>query len=168
MANPFVHVELTTSDLGQAKKFYRTLFGWKLDDMPMPGGMTYTLIDAGSGNVGGGMQAKPMPNAPTTWLSYVLVDDVKKSIATARKHGASIVVDYQEVMDRGAFGIFVDPAGAMLGLWQSFDHPTKPAAAKKKNATAKQSLAKKAAAKKSTAKKSPAKKAAKKAVKRRA
>lgn len=156
MANPFVHVELTTSDLGQAKKFYKALFGWKLTDTPMPGGMNYTLIDVGGG-VGGGMQAQPMPDAPTAWLAYVLVDDVKKSIATARKNGATIILDYQEVMGMGALGIFVDPAGAMLGLWQTF----KPAPAQKPAAR------RKAAAKKSPARK-PAKKAARKPARKRA
>ena len=154
MANPFVHVELATSDLGEAKKFYKALFGWKLNDTPMPGGMNYTLIDVGGG-VGGGMMAKPMPDVPTAWLAYVLVDDVKKSIATARKNGATIIADYQEVMGMGAFGVFIDPTGAMLGLWQAFSPApaTKPAARKK-------------AVKKAVAKK-PAKKPVRKATRKR-
>ena len=48
MANPFVHVELHTNDLAKAKAFYSKLFGWKLQDMPMPGpagGGTYTRLD---------------------------------------------------------------------------------------------------------------------------
>ena len=73
MANPFVHVELHTSDVAKAREFYTRLFDWKLQDVPMPGGGgTYTMIDVGKG-VGGGMQTKPMPNAPVGWLSYVEV-----------------------------------------------------------------------------------------------
>jgi predicted enzyme related to lactoylglutathione lyase len=30
MANPFVHVELNTTDVGKAKTFYGKLFDWKL------------------------------------------------------------------------------------------------------------------------------------------
>ena len=30
MANPLVHVELTTSGTDKAKSFYGALFGWKL------------------------------------------------------------------------------------------------------------------------------------------
>jgi len=30
MANPFVHVELMTNDVGRAKKFFGKLFNWKL------------------------------------------------------------------------------------------------------------------------------------------
>ncbi len=46
MANPFVHVELSTTDLGQAKTFYGKLFDWKMQDIPMPQG-SYTMIDVG-------------------------------------------------------------------------------------------------------------------------
>jgi predicted enzyme related to lactoylglutathione lyase len=34
MANPFVHVELMTSDMAKAKAFYSGLFDWKLEDIP--------------------------------------------------------------------------------------------------------------------------------------
>ena len=47
MGNPFVHVELATTDVGKAKSFYRSLFDWQLKDMDMGGGMTYTLIEVG-------------------------------------------------------------------------------------------------------------------------
>jgi predicted enzyme related to lactoylglutathione lyase len=52
MANPFVHVELNTTDVAKAKGFYSKLFDWKLEDMPMEGG-TYTLIHVGEGTGGG-------------------------------------------------------------------------------------------------------------------
>jgi catechol 2,3-dioxygenase-like lactoylglutathione lyase family enzyme len=52
MANPFVHVELATHDLPKAKQFYSSLFGWQLQDMPMPEGKSYTLINVGDGTGG--------------------------------------------------------------------------------------------------------------------
>jgi predicted enzyme related to lactoylglutathione lyase len=44
MANPFVHVELMTTDVAKAKKFYTGLFDWKLEEIP---GMDYTIINVG-------------------------------------------------------------------------------------------------------------------------
>ena len=79
MANPFVHCELATTDLAKAKSFYGKLFGWKLEDMPMDDG-TYTMIDVGEGT-GGGMLKHPMPGAPSMWMPYVLVDDIKAATA---------------------------------------------------------------------------------------
>ena len=75
MANPFVHVELSTTDLSAAKVFYGKLFDWKMQDMPMPEG-SYTLIDVGTGT-GGGMMAQPIPGAPSAWLPYVEVADIR-------------------------------------------------------------------------------------------
>ncbi len=35
MANPFVHLELNTTDLKKAQAFYGGLFGWQFQDMDM-------------------------------------------------------------------------------------------------------------------------------------
>ncbi len=139
MGNPFSHIELSADDIAAAKKFYKSVFDWKLKDVSGP----YTMIEVGKGT-GGGMTAKMMPTQPTTWLPYVTVDDVKKTIAKAKAGGATIIVDYQSIGDMGAIGVFVDPQGAALGLWEMA-----------KKAPAPKKAAKKAA-------KKPAKKAAKK------
>ena len=117
MANPFVHVELETTDVAKAKNFYGKLFDWKLEDVPMGDGTTYTMIGVGDG-VGGGMMKNPMPNPTSMWLSYVLVDDIKAATQKARSLGANVMKDVTEVMGMGWLSIFVDPTGAMLGLWQ--------------------------------------------------
>jgi uncharacterized protein len=117
MANPFVHVELATTDVGQAKSFYQSLFDWKLQDEDMGGGMIYTMINVGEGT-GGGMMKHPMPGESSAWLPYVLVDDIAAATARARSLGAKIVKDVTEVMDAGSFSIIVDPTGAVLGMWQ--------------------------------------------------
>jgi uncharacterized protein len=118
MANPFVHVELGTTDIDQAKSFYRALFDWQLNDVEMGGGMTYTLIGVGEGT-GGGMMKHPMPGAPSAWLPYVLVDDIRAATDKAKSLGARIARDVTAVMDEGSLSIIADPTGAMLGLWQA-------------------------------------------------
>ena len=117
MANPFVHVELATTDVDKAKSFYQSLFDWKLNDMDMGGGMTYTMIEVGEGT-GGGMMKHPMPGEPSVWLAYVAVDDIRAATAKARSLGATIVRDATEIPNAGTFAIFVDPTGATLALWQ--------------------------------------------------
>lgn len=128
MSHSFVHIELNTGNLKSAKQFYQKLFKWKLADMPGP----YTMIDTGSKESGGGMQTKPMPEAPTAWLPYVQVESVKKSLAQAKKLGASIVLDFQLLPGMGAIGIFVDPTGASLGVWELEPKKAKKPAKKKK------------------------------------
>ena len=73
MGNPFVHAELNTTDVDKAKAFYQKLFDWKLEDMPMEEGMTYTIIGVGEGT-GGGMMKQMIPGAPSDWMPYVAVE----------------------------------------------------------------------------------------------
>jgi uncharacterized protein len=117
MANPFVHVELASTDVEKAKSFYRSMFDWQLKDEDMGGGMTYTMISVGEGT-GGGMMSHPVPGAPSAWLAYVLVDDITAATAKAKSLGATVMRDVTEVMNAGSFSIIVDPTGAHLGLWQ--------------------------------------------------
>ena len=118
MANPFVHVELSSTDIGAAKSFYGKLFDWQLEDVPMSADMTYTMIKVGDGT-GGGMMKQMIPGAPSFWLSYVMVDDIKASTAKAEKLGAKVMQGVTEVMDMGWLSVIVDPTGAALGLWQA-------------------------------------------------
>ena len=48
MGNPFVHVELNTTDTAKAKEFYGSLFDWTLEDVSMGVMGTYTLIKVGN------------------------------------------------------------------------------------------------------------------------
>ena len=117
MANPFVHVELGTTDLEKAKSFYRSLFDWQLNDADMGGGMSYTLIKVGEGT-GGGMMKQMVPGAPSSWLAYVQVDDIRAATDEAKSLGATIMRDVMDVTDEGSLSIIRDPTGAALGLWQ--------------------------------------------------
>ena len=104
------------NDVAKAKTFYGQLFNWKLEDMDL-GHMTYTMIKVGDGT-GGGMMQNPIPNAPSMWLSYVDVDDLKSATAKAKTLGGKVMKDITEVPNMGSFSIITDPTGAMLGLWQ--------------------------------------------------
>ncbi|MBV8209080.1 MAG: VOC family protein [Burkholderiaceae bacterium] len=116
MANPFVHVELNTTDPAKAKEFYGKLFDWKLEDVPM-GDFTYTMIKVGEGT-GGGMLKHPMPGAPSTWLAYVHVNDIAAATGKAKFLGATVIKDVTEVPGAGHFSIIQDPTGAVLALWK--------------------------------------------------
>jgi hypothetical protein len=117
MANPFVHVELNTTDVDKAKAFYGELFDWKLDDVEMGPSGTYTMIKVGEGT-GGGMLKHPIPGASSMWLPYVLVDDIAAATEKARSLGATVMKDVYEVAGVGWLSIIGDPTGAVLGLWK--------------------------------------------------
>ena len=117
MPNPFVHIELNTTDPDRAKAFYSKLFDWTLEDTPMPDGV-YTVIKVGQGT-GGGMMKHPMPGAPSMWLPYVSVDDINASTAKVKELGGNVLVGPHEIPNVGWFTIFLDPTGAALALFKA-------------------------------------------------
>lgn len=118
VANPFVHVELNTSDPEKAKIFYSKLFQWELVDVAdsaVPTG-TYTMVKVGTGTGGGIMQQ--IPNGPSGWLAYVAVDDIHAATAKAKSLGGKVMKDVTEIPGTGWFSFIQDPTGAILGLWK--------------------------------------------------
>jgi predicted enzyme related to lactoylglutathione lyase len=115
MANPFVHLELSTPDTAKAKEFYGKFFNWTFTDNDMGGGMIYSTFKPDDGP-GGGMMT--MPGAPTQWLAYVGVDDIHAATAKGKSLGATVIRDVQEVPNVGWFTIFNDPTGAMIAIFQ--------------------------------------------------
>jgi predicted enzyme related to lactoylglutathione lyase len=116
MSNPFVHLELSTTDTAKAKEFYGKLFNWTFTDNDMGGGMVYSTFKPTDGP-GGGMMS--MPGAPTQWLAYVGVEDIHVATDKAKSLGATVIREVQEVPNMGSFSILNDPTGAMIALWQS-------------------------------------------------
>jgi predicted enzyme related to lactoylglutathione lyase len=117
MANPFIHVELNTTDLPKAKAFYKKLFKWKLADVPMDDKQKYTMIDVGKGT-GGGMMKQMIPGTGSAWMPYVVVDDIEASTKKAGKIGATVLKGVTEVMGMGWLSVLADPTGAIFGLWK--------------------------------------------------
>jgi len=118
MANPFVHVELNTSDPAKAKTFYSKLFRWELEDVPNTAvpESTYTMIKVGDGTGGGIM--KQVAGGPSGWVAYVHVDDIRATTQKAKSLGAEVMKDVTDVMGMGTLSFIRDPTGAVLGLWQ--------------------------------------------------
>lgn len=112
----FSWFELLTSDVAGAKKFYKSLFGWKTADMSMPG-MKYTTISAGGDEVAGMMAMPPKAKKmPPHWGAYVTVDDVDATAKKAVKLGGKVIVPAQDVPGVGRFCVIQDPQGAMLSV----------------------------------------------------
>ncbi len=116
MANPFVHVELSTTDVNKAKAFYGKLFDWKLEDVDMGSG-PYTIIKVGEATAGGILK-HPGNGAPSAWLAYVLVEDIASATQKAKSLGATVMQDVTEIPGVGWFSVFVDPTGAALALFK--------------------------------------------------
>lgn len=118
--------ELHTTDAAAARSFYRTLFAWDSQDMPIPGGLTYTVISTTNGgreaSIGGIMQlGEDQLAAGTTshWLPYFEVTDVDAVVAKAEATGGSVRMPGVDMEGVGRMAALVDPSGAAFSVIKS-------------------------------------------------
>jgi len=107
--------ELHTSDPMKALAFYEKVVGFSHRSMDMGPAGTYHILSKGGVDRGGVTSHLPAGAAPH-WLPYVAVDDPDATIARARKLGATIPMDPEDIPGAGRFGVFQDPTGAVLAI----------------------------------------------------
>jgi uncharacterized protein len=118
--NTVCWIELQTTDLAAARKFYEGLFGWKTSDMP--GAIPYAIANnKGTDYQVAGLavladEARQM-GAPPNWLSYVAVDDAAAGAKTIVQAGGKVLMGPMQ-MGPGSMVIAQDPSGATFALWQ--------------------------------------------------
>ncbi len=114
MGRPVVHWELWSKDPEKVAAFYETVFDWKVRHIPE---MNYRLVEAGGadGINGGIMKPKEGP-WPGNMAFYIDVDDLEAYSKRIVKAGGRMIVDRMEVPEVGAFALFEDPDGRVLGL----------------------------------------------------
>jgi uncharacterized protein len=117
----FSWVELSTTDPEGAKRFYRELFGWAMEDRDAPGGGTYTMPTL-EGEAVAGIAPQPeqqrSAGVPPNWFSYVSVADADEIAAKVANLGGAVHAGPFDVGEVGRLAVIADPAGAMFGLWQ--------------------------------------------------
>jgi len=117
MGRPVIHWELLSKDPATLSDFYEKVFAWKIQHFPE---MNYRVVETGGqGGINGGiMQPKHEEPWPGNMTFYIDVDDLadyRKRIIAA---GGKILVEEQEVPGMGAFSLFTDLEGRMMGLWK--------------------------------------------------
>ena len=120
----FCFIEAGSSDFGVTHAFYRGLFGWEIDERSTPDGGGYTRFLKRGQPVAGVylLGSDPAVDAPAHWLSYVSVTDAVATLELAVRLGATPLGDIVEVPGMVTVAEFVDPLGAVCGLWQPFAH----------------------------------------------
>jgi uncharacterized protein len=113
----FSWCELMTTDPTAATEFYTRLFGWTVEERPMPG-MTYNVMSVGDKQVGGLMQMPPgIPaGVPPRWGVYVTVDDVDAAAKLVVELGGEVMQPPVDIDTLMRFAMIKDPQGAMLSI----------------------------------------------------
>ena len=106
--------ELITSDLDGAVDFYKAVFDWEVQTMPMSTGM-YAV-----GNVAGqpasGMMKRPEEHIPPYWGFYMTVLDVPATVEKAQELGATVIMDTFEAPEVGKMAVLQDAQDAVFSV----------------------------------------------------
>jgi uncharacterized protein len=108
------YVELTVTDLEQAKRFYSEAFGWRFNDY----GPEYAGIQGPQGasapEVGGLSKGQEVRSGGPLVLLYST--DLDRSVAAVKNAGGQVVNGPYEFPGGRRFH-FTDPSGNELGVW---------------------------------------------------
>jgi predicted enzyme related to lactoylglutathione lyase len=103
-----------TKDPAAAAKFYTTLFGWSVEEVPMGAMGTYRLFKQSGKQVAGCMAAQQ--GMPSAWLTYVASDDVDATAKKIAEHKGKIIVPPTDVPNIVRFAVAMDPGNAAIGV----------------------------------------------------
>ncbi|WP_327269056.1 VOC family protein [Streptomyces sp. NBC_01218] len=121
--NSLIWVELHVADPVADLAFYQGLFGWRSQDMPVPG-MTYRVLSTEDGELqdttfGGVAPADddaPSGGGHSRWVPYFHVEDVDATVGATRSHGGSVLMPAADMPDVGRMAWLADPFGAVFAL----------------------------------------------------
>jgi len=112
------HFEIYGEEPAKLAEFYVGLFAWKLEKAP---GVDYWRIQTRSGNntkVDGGVTYRPS-YAPHSWLQYVNVDSIDRTLAEAQRMGASVLLPKTAIPKTGWYAVLADPQSNAFAVWQA-------------------------------------------------
>lgn len=116
LVGEYMWFELFTRDLDQSADFYRTLFGYEVQEQEdTPDVVDYILAADGYARAGVGSLPEESKGAPT-WLGYVRVEDVAATVARAVDLGGRVLLEPNPETLEGGLAIIADPDGAPVGL----------------------------------------------------
>lgn len=113
-------VDLSTSDLAGAQRFYADLFGWEVQSQGEEyGNYGIALL---RGRPVAGMGPLPPGGQAPAWSTYLATDDLDGTLAAVKEAGGNVVMGPMDIADQGRMAFAQDPAGVFVGLWQAGEH----------------------------------------------
>jgi predicted enzyme related to lactoylglutathione lyase len=107
------YIELPTLDIATSSSFYQNIFGWEIRTR----GDGATAFDDANGQVSGSFSLDKKAVADPGFILYIMVDDIRKTIAAIEAQGCEIVHPLG-FHPSELIAHFRDPGGNLLGLYQ--------------------------------------------------
>lgn len=112
------HFEIFAEEPAKLADFYRSLFGWQIDQAP---GIDYWRIQTGAPDANGyngGLLYRPIPG-PRSWVHYVNVPSLDDFVAQVQHLGGSVLRPKTAVPKIAWVALVADPEGNIFGIWQA-------------------------------------------------
>lgn len=118
-----MHFEIPADDLARAKKFYQSVFGWEMMDVPQMDYTMVTTVSTGedhmpkeSGAINGGMETRKYAgHSPMIVINVSSVDEYLKK---AEANGGKMFMQKTAVGDMGYYARVKDTEGNVIGIWE--------------------------------------------------
>jgi predicted enzyme related to lactoylglutathione lyase len=93
-----VWIDLTVDDATSVRDFYRQVVGWQTDDVDMGDYCDFSMNAPETGESAAGVCHKRDSNAelPSTWMIYIVVENVDESAARCTELGGNVLVGPKE------------------------------------------------------------------------
>jgi predicted enzyme related to lactoylglutathione lyase len=111
-------VDLTTTDVEAAKRFYGAVLGWTARKSS---GNDYIFFERDGATVAGLqtlMDEQRAQGMPPSWSMYVHTDDAGATVARATELGAAVLGEPFAIPGAGRMGALADPQGGVVLLWE--------------------------------------------------
>ncbi|HEX9944301.1 MAG TPA: VOC family protein [Thermoanaerobaculia bacterium] len=116
------HFEIPARDLERAARFYREVFGWRIEPLAWEGHPYFKVRgSAGEGDregINGGLMPADGLGHPLLVI-HVSGADLEDCLERIVRAGGRIDLPAAPVGTMGRFARFRDPEGNLLGLWQA-------------------------------------------------
>jgi len=121
--HPIVHIELPANDPAEAARFYEEMFGWEMKHMPEFDYWTFTSEEQRGGGFNRVSEDSPsgFPVRGGETIIYVAVENIDESLAKAESLGAQVLKPGSDIPGVGAYAIFRDPTGNLIGLYKGME-----------------------------------------------
>lgn len=114
-------LDLTVSDAGATRDFYREVVGWSVQDFEMEDASgryaDYGMLGEGGSPAAGVCHARGVNlGLPPVWMIYLPVGDLAESLRRVREGGGAIIKATRGADGELASAVVQDPVGACLAL----------------------------------------------------
>lgn len=119
-----VHFQIPVEDMQRAKEFYRSIFGWKIQETGM--GRDYQLatttptdeegMPTEPGGINGALYLREKPEeCPSIVINIPSIDDYLEKV---ERSGGKVAWPKEPVGDFGLYALVEDTEGNKIGLWE--------------------------------------------------